>query len=296
MTSESNSIERQRTLISLAGLSTGDAFGEMFFSMSPTTIGARKLPPGQWRWTDDTHMALSIVDVLFESGGIDPDALARCFAERYTDQPWRGYGGGARYLLSLLAQGADWRVEAPALFGTGSYGNGGAMRAAPVGAYFAGDPERAAEEAQLAASVTHAHPEGQAGAIAVAVAAAILRADGPTGTEFLRQVRTFTPASVISERIEEATRIDSVAREQAARELGTGQQIAAFDTVPYCLWIVAHHAQSFETALWSTVAGLGDRDTTCAIVGGVVAMVEPPPAEWLERREPLPDGYMPTPY
>ena len=45
-------------------------------------------------------------------------------------------------------------------------------------------------------------------------------------------------------------------------------------------------------ALWTTLSGLGDRDTTCAIVGGIVACrtgVEGIPAEWLAAREPLPE-------
>ena len=51
-------------------------------------------------------------------------------------------------------------------------GNGGAMRAAPLGAYFAGDLGALVEQARASAEVTHAHPDGQAGAIAVALAAA----------------------------------------------------------------------------------------------------------------------------
>jgi ADP-ribosylglycohydrolase len=73
--------------------------------------------------------------------------------------------------------------------------------------------------------------------------------------------------------------------------LGTGAQVAAFDTVPYCLWIVAHHAPDFETALWTTLAGFGDQDTTCAIVGGIVVLRTDIPAEWLKRREDLPEGF-----
>ena len=45
-------------------------------------------------------------------------------------------------------------------------------------------------------------------------------------------------------------------------------------------------------APWLTVSGLGDRDTTCAIVGGIVACYvgeEGIPAAWLQAREPLPD-------
>src|SRR4051812_6349887 len=51
----------------------------------------------------------------------------------------------------------------------------------------------------------------------------------------------------------------------------------------------ARHLGAFEEALWATVSGLGDRDTTCAIVGGILALhgnAEIPQA-WLEAREPL---------
>jgi hypothetical protein len=48
--------------------------------------------------------------------------------------------------------------------------------------------------------------------------------------------------------------------------------------------------EDFADALWWTVAGLGDRDTTCAIVGGIVSLsANGLPADWLERREPLPE-------
>ena len=44
--------------------------------------------------------------------------------------------------------------------------------------------------------------------------------------------------------------------------------------------------------MWTTAEGLGDVDTTCAIVGGVVGArvgINAAPATWLELREPLPD-------
>ena len=42
--------------------------------------------------------------------------------------------------------------------------------------------------------------------------------------------------------------------------------------------------------MWETVEAKGDRDTTCAIVGGVLALSAPGetfPDAWLARREPL---------
>ena len=41
--------------------------------------------------------------------------------------------------------------------------------------------------------------------------------------------------------------------------------------VHVALWCAARYLDDYEEALWLTVSGLGDRDTTCAIVGGIVA-------------------------
>lgn len=287
-----SAVKQERTLQSLAGLSVGDAFGQRFFTLSPHIIRSRQLPEGTWSWTDDTHMALSIVQVLLTFGAVYQDELARLFGLRFIQEPWRGYAGGAQRLLIQYSQGADWRDQAPRLFEGGSYGNGGAMRAAPIGAYFASDPEKAAAEARKSAAVTHAHPEGQAGAMAVAAMAAIVSSPlQPMGVALLREVLAYIPASKTRECVVEATRIDPDEHQRAIAVLGTGEQVAAFDTVPYCLWIVAYHAPDFETALWTTVAGLGDRDTTCAIVGGIVALRTTIPTEWLKRREALPRGF-----
>ncbi len=277
-------------LLSLEGLSVGDAFGELFFFRSPA---GRELPEAPWQWTDDTHMALSIVEILRNCGRIDQDALAGAFAERFMQQPWRGYAGGAKRLLTRIAVGEDWRAAAAQLFGGGSYGNGGAMRAAPIGGFFSGDPERAAGEARLSAMITHAHPEGQAGAMAVAAAAAIAcRSDRPSGLDFLRETLAHVPEGLTRKGIEAALRVPAEDLYLAVDTLGTGSDVSAQDTVPFCLWSAAHHLADFEGAMWWTVCGMGDRDTTCAIVGGIVALSSGgAPTEWVRKREPLPEGF-----
>jgi len=61
--------------------------------------------------------------------------------------------------------------------------------------------------------------------------------------------------------------------------------------VPFSLWCAARHLDDFTEAMWTTVSGLGDRDTTCAIVGGIVACAvgeEGIPKAWQSAREPLP--------
>jgi ADP-ribosylglycohydrolase len=282
----------EKALLSLEGLSVGDAFGELFFFQSPE-IPATALPAGPWRWTDDTHMALSIVEILRDYRGINQDALAAAFAKRFAREPFRGYGGGAKKLLGRIAAGDDWRTAAAVLFGGGSYGNGAAMRAAPIGGFFRGDPERAATEARLSAMITHAHPEGRAGAMAVAAAAAIAgRRKRHMSDDFLRETLAFVPDSLTRERIEAALSISGNNLREAVRKLGTGNNVSAQDTVPFCLWSAAHHLDDFEEAMWWTVRGLGDRDTTCAIVGGIVALsAGGVPREWAQRREPLPEDF-----
>src|SRR5262249_43973754 len=150
-----------RAWLSLDGLSVGDAFGECFFVAADEAlrrVGRRELPDTPWTWTDDTEMALSIVEMLEERGAIDQDQLAARFANRM--QFTRNYGKGAYTVLCGVKDGLDWRVLTRIGFrGMGSFGNGAAMRVAPLGAFFADQPlPVVCEQARLSAEVTHAHP------------------------------------------------------------------------------------------------------------------------------------------
>ena len=288
-----------RARLSLEGLSVGDAFGQTFFTdpnLVERMIAERHLAEGPWRYTDDTAMALSVFEVLREHGGIDQDRLALSFAETYDIT--RGFGAMMHSLLPAFGAGGNWAELAPALFeGQGSFGNGAAMRVAPLGAYFADDPARAAEEAARSAVVTHAHDEGIAGAIAVAIAAAYAwrlgrSAETPSRAEFLEMLLPHLPESEVRSRIRQARDMSPVTSvDFAVAVLGNGLGVSAQDTVPFALWCAAEHLDDYEKALWLTVSGLGDRDTTCAITGGVVALhtgIDGIPTHWLAAREPLP--------
>src|SRR5262245_9936741 len=159
MLSSDSSERLARARISLEGLSVGDAFGEQFFS-HPSAIFERALPAKPWNYTDDTHMALSIVAILRDNGTIDQARLADSFAQQYQRESWRGYGPGMHRLLPQIRKGMPWHTAARDLFGgQGSFGNGAAMRVVPVGAFFADNLEAVVEHAQRSAEVTHAHPE-----------------------------------------------------------------------------------------------------------------------------------------
>lgn len=282
----------QRARQSLLGLCLGDALGSQFFiPANRGHLASRSVPPGPWQWTDDTEMACSVYLTLAVHGEIDQDDLAASFA-RWHDFD-RGYGPATGRMLRLVREGGDWRSLASGLFdGSGSWGNGAAMRVAPLGAYFADDPAEAARQAALSAMVTHVHPEAVAGAIAVAVAAAHA-ASGPLPPgPFIDRVQEHVPPGKVHDGIAEARRMLTVADpETVAYFLGNGRQVAAHDTVPFTMWAAARHQADFERAVWATAAAGGDIDTTCAIVGGIIAAGTGHgslPDTWLRATEPLP--------
>jgi len=290
----------QRALLSLEGLAIGDAVGEMlaYRHADAARIIERGLPAGPWFHTDDTEMALSIIEVLKLYGHVHQDALARRFAWRFEHEPDRGYGSMTRAQLNEVIRGGNWRQGAASAFGgQGSMGNGGAMRVAPLGAYFADNASRVVEQAQASALVTHAHAEGVAGTIAVAIAAAMawrLREhSAPTRiANLFEAVLDSTPESKVRCSLLIASRTPAtVPVEAVAKALGNGSLVTAPDTVPFALWCAAHHLHNYVEALTLTISGGGDCDTNAAIVGGIVALSvgrEGIPNDWLKAREPLP--------
>ena len=170
------------------------------------------------------------------------------------------------------------------------------MRVAPLGAWFAGDLDRIAEEAHKSAAVTHAHPEAAAGAVAVAVAAGIAASTRShpalVPEEFLRAVHARVPGGEVATRLREAIGLPPMTSGQlAAHALGSGARVSAQDTVPFAVWSAAQTPDDFPETFWRTVSGLGDRDTTCAIACGIVASrtgADGIPPAWRTSREPLP--------
>ena len=310
-----------RAALALDGLSVGDALGETCFrdeNFEAILDDPFATARGPWSWTDDTAMALGLYEVLHEHGRIDQDVLARRFAARFDAEPWRGYGPGAIRLLAEVAAGGDWRIAADGVFRGGSYGNGSAMRIAPLAGYFAEDEYPViAEQAQLSAEVTHMHPEGICGGIAAAVAGAYAwkhratPADPATKRGLLDTVLAHTPPSEVWGGISRSKGLAFDATQEPAvrlldhgmsvrafdtsmvpivRLLGNGSRISCQDTVPFCVWAAARHLDDYQAAIVNTIRVGGDIDTNCAIVGGIVALAVGAggiPKEWRAGREEL---------
>ena len=275
-----------RAYRSLDGLAVGDCYGNHH------SHNQKKRLAEIWEWSDDTLMALSVVSNLRQFGTINQDVLAESFAQRREGR--RSYGQGATRLLKQIQSGTAWKTATYEMFeGSGSYGNGSAMRVAPLGAYFAEDMERVVKEAHLSSEVTHAHPEGIAGAIAVAVAAALVVHDSTISVQrFFEGIIAHTPQSEVRESIQKALTFSAeTSFYQASLELGNGRPSIAQRTVPFALWAAAQTLTDYKSAIEKTANVGGDVDTNCAIVGGIVVMqtgLEGIPIAWRERSEPLP--------
>ncbi|WP_340377557.1 ADP-ribosylglycohydrolase family protein [Streptomyces sp. SS7] len=286
---------------SLEGLVLGDAFGDGWFLRAEEDAeglwAAREPRPAPWPWTDDSAMALVLCAHLEEHGEVLEDDLAREFAAAYARDPDRGYGPSMHGVLRRIGAGEHWReVTTSAFGGLGSHGNGAAMRVAPLGAWFHDRPGTAAAQAWLSALTTHAHREAVAGAVAVAVAASLAAggagAEAPPRGDFLREVVRYVPQSDVRSGLQVAAAFpDRTSVRHAASVLGTGTLLSAQDTVPFALWSAAGHLDDLTEALWQTVGGWGDRDTTCAMAAGVVAArtgTKGLPPAWREACEEIP--------
>jgi len=282
----------------LCNIAIGDAFGESFFGptdLMHKAIAAREIPDTSWEFTDDTIMSASVYATLRSFNKIDSDFLAGAFASNYASDPRRGYGATAGRMLRDPEFPKNWRAIATEAFdGMGSMGNGAAMRSSPIGACFYYDLERVKAEARASAIVTHANKEAIAGAQAVAVAAALATR---TGLDKL----SFRPDEFIKAVVAELDDTDTRAKINKSLSvpysytintvrtvLGDGTKMLAQDTVPFAIWCAAHNLYNFEEALWKAVSILGDRDTICAIVGGIAGMSADPetvPDLWKEKVE-----------
>lgn len=274
----------------LLGTFVGDALGMPFEGAPPRSAPEplELLPArlGRGTYTDDTEMMIALAEVLAETGECDEQRLAECFLEQHN--PARGYGAGTLAVFSLWRRGVPVGEAARRTFGEGSYGNGAAMRIAPLGAHFADHEDRLLAEAARSARVTHTHALGVAGAVAQAAAVgAAVRGDDPLETAI--RVTTEPTFREALERAAAAVLAD-VGSEAVAKALGTG--VEALESVPAAL-CAATRAESFEAACTYAVRMGGDADTIAAMAGAVAGArfgASSIPARWLDGLEDGPRG------
>lgn len=257
----------------LLGLAVGDGLGAPYEGLTALDIFYRfgtpdalvTNPSGDTLYyTDDTEMMIGLAETLAELGTTDEARLVRAFAENY--HPERGYGQGARRVIQRMCRGKDWRALAETIFPGGSYGNGAAMRVAPVGLLFADDLDEVWRQAAASALPTHTHPVGVEGAQLLALAVALLvRADTFDRKAFYRALRTRAVTEEFQWHLRVAARLrpgDPVS--------GLGSTLLAHRSVVTAMACFANSPDDFESAVGLAI-GLGDdTDTVAAMTGALV--------------------------
>lgn len=187
-------------------------------------------------YTDDTICTLAIADAILTGESYKSKLLEWC---RSYPNPMGAYGG--RF--------AQWiHSEDPQPYN--SFGNGSAMRVSPV-AWAFNDLEDVKREAEKTAAVSHNHPEGIKGAVAVAHAIWLFRTGwGKSLREWCDTMQQYYPG--FESQHFEPCRFDETCQ----------------GTVPLCLQIIAQ-SQDFEDAIRRAISFGGDSDTIGAIVGSI---------------------------
>lgn len=281
----------------LFGAAVGDALGAAFEGMHSVDGGRivrqeRSTEP--LRYTDDTALTLVLAHHLAERPGlvpVDEDALAEQMAREWHREPWRGYGAGSREVFERILAGTPWAEASRISFGgNGSYGNGAAMRVAPI-ALVAASPTHAAELARKSAVVTHAHRHGQEGAVLQACAAlqALYSDPGrPLDPKLFldRLGRTIGHTEWQAQLDQVRELVDTASPAFAAARLGN--DATARHSVPLAILAFLQHPDRPAEAIRYAIRAGGDTDTIASMAGALTAArtgVQEIPPEWLKRLE-----------
>jgi poly(ADP-ribose) glycohydrolase ARH3 len=279
----------------LLGLAVGDALGALFEAKHASYI--RQSCPDLTRllayprediwYTDDTQMMIGVAETLIAKGEIVEADLCRAFAGNYV--PARGYGFGARRVLEAMEEGRDHRAVAQSTFRGGSFGNGGAMRVAPVGLLFRDDLDQLWQQARLSAEPTHLHPLGIEGAQLLALAVALAsQTETLDRRDFIDRLLEACVSDEYRERLEQARGMESP---DELCLLGNG--IAAVESVPTAIASFSLTPWSYAETMGNVILLGGDTDTMAAMAGAVAGAhlgVQAIPKDLLDRLETSPKG------
>lgn len=226
----------------MIGAILGDIVGSVY---EFDNIKTKKFPLFSKRstFTDDTVMTLAIADALLSWQNDGIFALRSLFVEKMREYgkcyPDAGYG--ARFTRWLFA-------DEPKPYH--SYGNGAAMRVAPI-AYYANSFSEVMELSAASADVTHDHPEGIKGATVTAGAIYLAR-QGADKDEIRAFIEKYYDISFTLDGIRPSYTFNETCQE----------------TVPQAM-VAFLESESFEDAIRLAISIGGDSDTLAAITGSV---------------------------
>jgi ADP-ribosyl-[dinitrogen reductase] hydrolase len=268
----------------ILGLAVGDALGgplEFQPARSPDNYvtdmiggGWQQLAPGEW--TDDTQLALCILDSLLARKVFDPDDIAHRFVKWMESGP-KDIGIATQRVLSSIREGVPWEqasAEAQAA-DPANAPNGSLMRCAPLAMFFFRRPDYAASLSPVLSRITHAHPDCEAACVVVNVAITHLL-NGSSAADAVEA--GYNACETVTEPFRE--RIQRIMQPTNS----TSPTGWVLDTLEVALWSFLH-TTSYEAAVVEAVNRGADADTVGAIVGAMAGAHygrSGIPARWLD--------------
>ncbi len=250
---------RERLSGVLLGTALGDALGLVCEGMSARRIARRFGRLDRYHLlgrtgfvSDDTEQSALLAQSLARHP-VDRDRCVRAFRRSLLGWFWRlPWGIGMATIRSCFRTMLGLRRS-----GVRSAGNGSAMRAALIGAFFHDRPEQRREFGTALAEVTHTDERAVEGALFVAE----LIAGGP---EAARRVVTNPDLGQALDRAAELAK-RSVSTSEAAEALKTTGYVV--HTVPFALYCYLRYGDSPLLALQECISAGGDTDSIAAILG-----------------------------
>lgn len=297
----------------LLGLAIGDALGQPFEFCS-----ADKIKKSGWngemqdgdvwnlnagQYTDDTLMALAIVESLLEQKDFVAEKVAQKYMAWVESGDLRGIGMTCERAIYKMAQGVPLsetgnkssgrakpsfkRVDGVVKTETDFCGNGTVMRIAPMASFFKDDLKALVTAAKADASMTHNHPDARDANVALVSYLHYLMngLDPVVAFSGLLSIE-YEYSHVLDLLLKIADNWDKDLSIQDVVDV-FGDDGCAHRTIASALWCFLR-TSSFKEAVCYAVKLGGDTDTRAAIVGamaGVYYGQEGIPEEYLKQVE-----------
>ena len=282
------------------GGAIGDALGAGYeFSAPPKPEEVTMLPGTLTRapaghWTDDTAMAIAVLEVACEKGTLVSAAALAAVGDRFLEWYRSGpsdIGVHTAAVLGLARDGADLNRAARALQDNRpqSASNGSLMRTGPVALAHLGDDIALTTASTAVSTLTHVHRE--------AVEACVLWShtnDVAVRTGVLTSPRVGLPFIDITRRDYWEQKISEAEEKDPLEFTPNGYVVTSLQAA----WSAIHKTKRvpnhFEAGLRQAVAIGDDTDTVAAVAGyllGAVYGTKAMPTEWVDGLSGWPGIY-----
>ncbi|MBM7623408.1 ADP-ribosylglycohydrolase family protein [Sporohalobacter salinus] len=247
---------------------------------------------GVGTYTDDTEMMIGVAESLIASSGFDGADMAEKFVANCNLD--RGYGAGTIEALNNIEAGSSWREAGEEIFDNGSFGNGSAMRIAPIGLFYHTDYDKLRVKAKESSHITHTHSLGKTGAAMQALTIGYALNQKPENNFFVNNYLDFLTEYINFKEIKFKQRLTFIREflenrpqpEVVRDKLGNDAKI--FNSVPTSIYSFLINTDDFSEAVTYVINLGGDTDTLGAMTGAIAGAYHgynAIPSNWLNQLE-----------